>query len=81
MAQAAFTVNHVRLIDKGDHLVIEGKKQCMHGHVIDHVLLTVPAELKPVLREFLEETEQQKPSTTADSSAVTNRLEKYFRSN
>jgi len=86
MAQAAFSVNCVRIIDKGEYLVIEGKKQCKHGHVIDHVLLTVPVEIKGLFRDLEKDSNQntQQQGETAGeckSAAVANRLEQYFRDN
>jgi hypothetical protein len=93
MAQASFCVNQVRLIDKGEYVVIEGKRECQHGHVIDHVLLSVPAEIKGLFRALDEEDESaksassqeqppsQEPPPEPNSPAVVNRLEKYFRNN
>jgi hypothetical protein len=46
MAQAAFFVNDLKVIDKGGHLVLEGTHTCQGGHVMDVVFIKVPASLK-----------------------------------
>jgi hypothetical protein len=46
MAQAAFFVNDLKVIDKGGHLVLEGTHTCQGGHVTDVVFIKVPASLK-----------------------------------
>lgn len=87
MAQAVFSVNCVRIIDKGEYLVIEGQKQCKHGHVIDHVVLTVPSEIKELFRKLEADANrdtpeyQDKVADEATSDAATNRLEQYFGDN
>jgi hypothetical protein len=87
MAQAAFSVNRVRIIDKGEYLVIEGQKQCKHGHVIDHVVITVPSDIKELFRQLEEDggqeaqDPQEKTANAPNSTAVANRLEEYFRDN
>ena len=52
MAQAEFLVNELKIIDQGDHVIVEGCKRCVDGRVVDHVVLMLPGHLRHVLREF-----------------------------
>lgn len=61
MAQAAFFVNDLKVIDKGEHLIIEGTNTCQGGHVIDTVFLKVPAALKHVFADADAPDEKQAP--------------------
>ena len=45
MAKASFYVNDIKIRKKGDHLVLEARKQCQHGTVFDEIFLTLPSEL------------------------------------
>lgn len=45
MAKASFYVNDIKVRKKGDHLILEARKQCQHGTVFDEIFLTLPSEL------------------------------------
>jgi hypothetical protein len=79
MAQAAFFVNDLKITDKGRVLILEARRQCGHGNVIDQIFLTFPAELKHVFAELAES--EARDTETPDAAARRvwqNRLEKYF---
>ena len=78
MAQAAFFVNDLKIIDKGKFLILEGQRRCGQG-VIEHVFLTFPPELKHLFTEFAGTSDQDVEASEADARiAWQSRLEKYF---
>lgn len=81
MAQAAFFVNELKIMDKGKFLLIEGKRKCANGQVIEQVLLTVPAEFKRLFRTFEPADFAETRPGKDDSAAVTHRLKRYFENN
>ena len=82
MAQAAFFVNELDIVDKGEYLVLVGQRKCVHGHVIDQVVITVPSELKHLFRAFgPAENSADAVSSDATSAAVAYRLRQYFGNN
>ena len=79
MAQAAFFVNDLKIIDKGKFLMLEAQRRCRHGQVIEHIFLTFPPELKHMFTEFASASDQDVETPVADArSAWQNRLERYF---
>jgi hypothetical protein len=79
MAKAAFFVNDLKIVEKGKFLVLEARRQCEHGHVIDQVFLTLPAELGKVLAELSgTQTSGAETPDSAPRSVWHNRLEQYF---
>ena len=79
MAQAAFFVNDLRIIDKGRVLILEAQRQCGHGQIMEHVYLTIPAELKRVFADFVgRPARDDKPSSDKTNSVWRNRLDQYF---
>ncbi|HNQ21709.1 MAG TPA: hypothetical protein PKK06_01295 [Phycisphaerae bacterium] len=79
MAQAAFSVNDLKSIDKGEVLILEVRRQRAHGCAIDQEFLTFPAELRRVFAEFAA-TFARAPETpeAACRNVRHHRLEEYF---
>lgn len=83
MAQAAYFVNDLKIVDKGRFLIIEAQRQCEHGHIVDQILLACPAQLRHVFADFAAglAADAQPAKTAADSVGGRprpNRLGGYF---
>ncbi len=79
MAQAAFFVNDLKIIDQGACVVIEAQRRGGDGQVVDQVFLAFPAELKRVLAETASPPPQDEALPDAPvRTAWRNRMEAYF---
>ena len=82
MAQAAFFVDELTITEKGKYLLIEGKRQCPHGHAVEQVFITVPVELRHLFAKVNRSGESSKADRSeTDSAAVADRLRRYFENN
>lgn len=82
MAQAAFFVNDLKVIDKGGHLVLEGTHTCQGGHVIDTVFIKVPASLKHLFAGLEGPAGKQAPDEKpSEARPGHNRIRRHFEGN
>jgi len=79
MAQAAFFVNDLKIIDQGTFLILEAQRRCGQGQVIERVFLTFPPESKHLFAAFGDASHQdvERPDTRAQN-AWPSRIEKCF---
>jgi hypothetical protein len=79
MAQAAFFVNDLKIVDKGDCLLLEARRRCQHGKIIARIYLAFPAELRHVFAECARTpAKDMTQSDTGLRDAWRHRLDEYF---
>jgi nicotinamide riboside transporter PnuC len=80
MAKASFFSNHLKVRRKDKYLVVEARRICQHGHVLDEVFLTLPIELASLFTQVEQTQDSVSPEEQNNNDSVAHKRFKRFLS-